>query len=113
MHSVGLGGERDVDAVVDDQVRTGGGRQLAQAARDRDQLAARALLQAQLEQAGAAGEHRARQLDRVTAGVERIDDEVDARREDHLLPRGTAMPSEVIFFRRVLRLMPRRSAARS
>src|SRR5262249_58402347 len=94
----------------------GRGRRSEEACRG-EQRAAAGVLQAKLEEAGAAGQQGHRQVFSVPVGVERIDDGIERRKREAGHPseppmlRRMATPSSVIFLRSVLRLIPSMSAA--
>src|SRR5262249_13857260 len=112
-----LRGACDVGPVVDEEECVHGTRETAEGACRFEQLAAARDLQPELEHPGTSGEQRRRKIGRGPARVEGIDGGVQ-RPEDEARPpsgppttRRIGMPSSVIFFRRVLRLMPSMSAA--
>ena len=114
MHAVGLDGMGDVGPIVHQEERAGGVRERTDRLRRREELPADRRLQAELEEPRAAGEQRGRERRGWTPGVERIDDRVEGGEPEHDQRTGgrrTAMPSSVIFFRSVFRLMPSMSAA--
>src|SRR5262249_36597593 len=113
-HAVGLDGARDVGAIVHQEERAGRVRERADRLRRGEELACDRGLQPQLEEPRAAREEDGRQGGRMTSRIERIDDGIEGRESEHDQRAGgrrTAIPSSVIFFRSVFRLMPSMSAA--
>src|SRR6185312_6060442 len=96
MHAVGFGGERHVDAVIDQQRHTGRRERRLQGARLLDHGARAAKLVAQLHQRGA-GRYSAGKIGkRAAAGDGRIDDGIEAEIRVHYVTRArctTVAPS--------------------
>ena len=80
LHGVGARGERDVDAVVDDQQRTALARGRAQAATQHGEVGGREVLLAHLDGGKTGGEAFAHDGDEVTAaGLATIGDEAESQ----------------------------------